>query len=113
MIKHTPATPLPWKIRGDHESIELVGADGDCINSAAKASYGDDYKRVAKDMKYELHAGNTYPKLVQVVSDLLLSFSSSPNGIIEERQWCSGDHKRRDKALKDAAELMKKIGEWS
>lgn len=64
IVKHKPATPLPWKLRKDHESTDLLGADGDCVNSAAKGSFGDDYKRVVRDMNYERHAANAYPKLV-------------------------------------------------
>lgn len=70
MNKHGPATPLPWRIAQSHEAVELLGQDGDCVNSAAKDSYGDDYKRVVKDMHYERHAANAYPKLVDALREL-------------------------------------------
>jgi len=85
-VKHTPATPLPWKheaetathrkTRGPFAGTEtrinrVVGSD-DAIVASTSTGFGHLYADMGDDMAYIAHAANAYPRLVAALRELTL-----------------------------------------
>jgi len=64
--KHTPATPLPWRVPITYkpsDGLELLGADDFCVTSFDT----EECPQTTGDALYIAHACNSYPKLIDFV----------------------------------------------
>jgi hypothetical protein len=110
MTKHTPATPLPWRIYkgGEFGSLDLNG-DGDYS--------GKGYS--SQDAAYLLHAANAYPRLVEdaqqrkaALTSLYLMcadkvFSKSP----QVREFAAMMQRELDAEAQRTSALLRELGE--
>lgn len=66
MIKHTPATPLPWKPRQKPHDIGYQIATDAGFEDAITGGI-----RLKRDAVYIAHVANAYPRLVKVLCDTI------------------------------------------
>jgi hypothetical protein len=62
MIKHTPATPLPWHVTEDYGIGVRVEGRSIVRPPAARIANGD---KSPQDASYIAHTANAYPELVE------------------------------------------------
>jgi len=71
MIKHTPASPLPFSEFRDEDSHDLIAADGTHIARFEPRCSQSPQQDQDRDANYLVHTARAYPKLVAELKELL------------------------------------------
>lgn len=110
-VKHQPATPLPWIVKSNARNLTVYGRAKDIsgqrqfVDEVPLENWGDEAKRLRKDLTYAFRAANAYPKLVEQMKFLL--------GALDAPADRRGTLKFAPEAIAEATALLRDLGEAS
>ncbi len=95
MVKHKPATPLPWTVEhGNH----VIGGNQERSRVAVGSLSVAEYRVADQNAAYIAHAANAYPRLVEALRELA---EASGRGI----EACVNAEARAESLLRELGEL--------